>query len=86
MSNNQENSLDSGLLLGGFLIGLIVGGIAALFRTSRSGNDVRKQLAESGDSIRGKIESVIATDPLAESMAEGKAAARARRLELGFKD
>ncbi len=86
MNSNPENSLDSGLLLGGFLIGLIIGGIAALFRTPRSGNDVRQQLVESGDSLRGKLESVIVTDPLAESMAEGKAAARARRLELGFKD
>lgn len=86
MSDNQGNNIDSGLLLGGFVIGLIIGGIAALFRTPRSGTDVRQQLVESGDTIRGKIESVIVSDPLAESMAEGKAAARARRLELGFKD
>jgi len=86
MSDNQENGLDSGLLLGGFVIGLIVGGVAALFRTPRSGNDVRHQLVESGDTIRGKLESVIVNDPVAESMAEGKAAARRRRIELGFKD
>lgn len=86
MSDNQENSLDSGLLLGGFIVGLIIGGLAALFRTPRSGDDVRHQIVESGDNLRGKLESVIANDPLAESMAEGKAAARRRRLELGFKD
>ena len=86
MSDNQENGLDSRLLLGGFVIGLIIGGVAALFRTPRSGNDVRHQLLESGDSLRGKLESVIVSDPLAESMAEGKAAARRRRIELGFKD
>lgn len=86
MSDNAENGLDSGLLLGGFVIGLIVGGVAALFRTPRSGNAVRQQLAESGDTLRGKLESVIVSDPVAESMAEGKAAARRRRLELGFKD
>jgi len=86
MSDNQENGLDGGLLLGGFIIGLIVGGIAAFFRAPRSGTDIRQQLVESGDSIRGKLESVIVHDPVADSMAEGKAAARARRLELGFKD
>ncbi|MBA3868170.1 MAG: YtxH domain-containing protein [Anaerolineae bacterium] len=86
MKNNQDNNLDSGMLLGGFIIGLIVGGIAALFRTPRSGNDVRQQLVESGDNLRGKIESVIVSDPVAESMAEGKAAARRRRIELGFND
>ncbi len=86
MSHNQENRLDSGMLIGGFVIGLIVGGIAALFRTPRSGNDIRQQIAESGDKVRGKIESVIVNDPVAESMAEGKAAARRRRIELGFND
>jgi len=84
--SDQDNSLDSGLLIGGFIIGLIVGGIVALFRTPHSGTDVRQQLTESGDSLRGKLESVIVSDPVAESMAEGKAAARRRRLELGFKD
>ncbi|MBI1277094.1 MAG: hypothetical protein GC179_03105 [Anaerolineaceae bacterium] len=86
MSENHDSRLDSGLLFGGFIIGLIVGGIAALFRTPRSGTDLRQQLAESGDSLRGKLESVIVSDQVAESMAEGKAAARARRLELGFND
>lgn len=84
--SDQDNSLDSGLLIGGFIIGLIVGGVVALFRTPRSGNEMRQQLTESGDSIRDKLESVIVSDPVAESMAEGKAAARRRRLELGFKD
>lgn len=86
MRHNQDNSLDSGLLLGGFVMGLIIGGVAALFRTPRSGNDVRQQLIESGDTLRGKLESAIVSDPVAESMAEGKAAARRRRAELGFKD
>ena len=86
MSDNQDNSLDSGLLLSGFVIGLIIGGVAALFRTPRSGNAVRQQLVEGGDILRGKLESVIVSDPVTESMAEGKAAARRRRAELGFED
>ena len=86
MSDNQQPGLDSGMLIGGFVIGLIVGAVAALFRTPRSGNDVRQQLAVSGDNLRNKLESVVVSDPLAESMAEGKAAARRRRIELGFND
>ncbi len=86
MSDNQDDSLDSGLLLGGFVIGLILGGIGTLFRAPRSGSDSRQQLVEGGDTLREKIESVIVTDPLVESIAEGKAAARRRRIELGFKD
>jgi len=84
--NNPENSLDSGLLFGGFVIGLLLGGIAALFRTPRSGTDLRQQLAASGDTLRDKIGSAIVSDPVADSMAEGKAAAHRRRAELGFKD
>lgn len=83
---NENSKLDNGLLFGGFVMGLIVGGVAALFRTPQSGNEVRQQLVESGDALRNKLESVVVNDPLAESMAEGKAAARRRRLELGFKD
>jgi len=86
MSENSDNNLDSGLLLGGFVVGLLVGGMVALFRTARSGDDVRQQLLEGGDTLRGKLESAIVNDPVADSMAEGKAAARRRRLELGFKD
>ena len=86
MNDNQQSGLDSGILIGGFVIGLIVGAVAALFRTPRSGNDVRQQLAVSGDNLRNKLESVVVSDPLAESMAEGKAAARRRRIELGFND
>ena len=86
MTSNPENNLDSGLLFGGFVLGLFIGGIAALFRTPRSGTDLRQQLVASGDTLRGKLESAIVSDPVAESMAEGKAAARRRRAELGFKD
>lgn len=83
MSDN--NQLDNGMLFGGLILGVIVGGVVALFRTPRSGSEARQQITDSGDTLRNKLESVV-SDPLAESMAEGKAAARRRRLELGFKD
>ncbi len=81
----DNNQLDNGMLFGGFIFGLIVGGVVALFRTPRSGSELRQQITDSGDNLRNKLESAV-SDPLAESMAEGKAAARRRRLELGFKD
>lgn len=81
----DNNQLDNGLLFGGFIFGLLIGGIAALFRTPRSGSELRQQIADSGDTLRNKLETAV-SDPLAESMAEGKAAARRRRLEMGFKD
>ena len=86
MTENPETGLDNGLLVSGLVIGLVIGGVAALLRAPRSGTTLRQQLAQSGDALRGKLESAIVTDPLAESISEGKAAARRRRLELGFKD
>jgi gas vesicle protein len=85
-TDNQLERIDSGLLLGGFVIGLIVGGIVTLFRAPRSGSILRQELSERGDAIREKLDTVIQSDPMAESMAEGKAAAHRRRIELGFND
>jgi hypothetical protein len=38
---------------------------------------------ETGQNLRAGIEAIVPTDPVAESMAEGKAAARRRLGELG---
>ncbi len=78
------NRLDSGTLIGGFLIGLLVGGIAALFKAPRSGLHVRQQIAQAGEQVRDKLEFAVPADPIAESLAEGKATARRRRNELGL--
>ncbi len=81
----NDNTLNTGALIWGFLIGLVIGGVAALFRAPRSGNEMRQMLAESEQNLREKIEAtVIPVDPVAESLAEGKAAARRRRSELGL--
>jgi gas vesicle protein len=83
MEQNNDG-LDSGLLLIGFILGLIVGGITALFKAPRSGGEIRQQISENIENSRSKLESVVTTDPLAESLEEGKAAARRRRSELGL--
>ena len=81
--NNNADSLDSGILVSGFVIGLLVGGLFALFRAPKRGV-IRQQLTETGENLRHKIEAAVPTDPIAESLAEGKAAARRRRAELGI--
>ena len=83
MEQNNDG-LDSSLLLIGFIIGLIVGGMTALFKAPRSGDEMRQQISENIENSRSKLESVVTTDPLAESLEEGKAAARRRRSELGL--
>lgn len=83
----MKREIDNGMLIFGVLLGLTVGGLAALFKAPASGAKLRRELAESvserGQSLRASIEAAVPTDPVAESMAEGKAAARRRLGELG---
>lgn len=82
---SRRDELDGGALTFGFVFGLIVGSLVALFRAPRSGAETRRQISETGQELREQIEEVVTpVDPLAESMAEGKAAARRRRAELGL--
>jgi gas vesicle protein len=84
-SSNETEGLDSGFLVWGFLIGVIAGGLLALFRTPQIGFLRSPQLGETGQALREKIESTLRpADPIAESIAEGKEAARRRRVELGL--
>jgi gas vesicle protein len=81
----QTDSLDSGAVILGVLMGLVVGGVAALFLAPRKGVDTRRQISAVGQDLRDQLEEAVnPPDPLVESLAEGKAAARRRRLELGL--
>lgn len=85
MKNEQlENTLDTGMFVAGFVLGLLAGVIAALFKIPQSGKQTRQQLGETGDHLINKLESVVPSDPIAEGLAEGKAAARRRQSELGL--
>lgn len=79
-----ENTLDTGMFVLGLLLGLAGGALAALFKVPQSGKRTREQLGETGDSLLNKLESVVPPDPVAEGLAEGKAAARRRQSELGL--
>lgn len=83
--SNETDNLDAGMLFWGFVMGTLLGGVFALFRTPQIGFLRRPQLGETNQTLRERIESTLKpTDPIAESIAEGKAAARRRRVELGL--
>ncbi|NWG17439.1 MAG: YtxH domain-containing protein [Chloroflexi bacterium] len=83
-NERRETPLDAGMVIGGFIVGLLVGGIMALLKAPQSGQKTRRQLEETGDQLLSKIEAVIPPDPIAQGLAEGKAAARRRQAELGL--
>ncbi|NDJ60813.1 MAG: hypothetical protein GYB67_06790 [Chloroflexi bacterium] len=77
-------------LASGIVWGLIIGGLFAFFSTRSTGRLFRNQLRESvstaGEELAARVEAAVPADPVAESMAEGKAAARRRRAELSIDD
>jgi hypothetical protein len=73
--------LDNAALGWGFVIGILAGGIGALFRPVRV-HISRAQLEITGQNLREKLEGIVPRDTVAASIAEGKAAAHRRRAEL----
>lgn len=90
MARRQTSSaeLDGGLLVFGLFVGLIIGGIFGLLNAPRSGMATRGRITtsvnETSETLRTTVERVVPSDPIGESIAEGKAAARRRRAELGL--
>lgn len=79
-----NRNLDESAVFWGFFFGILAGGIATLFLAPQSGRSAREKLTSAGQTVRGKIETAITSDPVKESIAQGKAAARRRRSELGL--
>ncbi len=80
----MKRELDGGVVIFGMIVGVIIGGLLTLFKAPASGRAFRRQIvSETGQNLRTTIEAIVPSDPLAESMAEGKAAARRRLAELG---
>jgi gas vesicle protein len=84
----NEFEIEPGALIFGLIAGLLVGALVALFKFPKTGKslreDVSTSLATTSQQLRARVEAAIPTDPVAESLAEGKAAARRRRGELGL--
>jgi gas vesicle protein len=71
----QNEGWDAGVILMGTIYGVIVGAITALFTLPRSGITLRR-------SVEQTLESVRPRDSIADSLAEGKAAARRRHEQV----
>lgn len=95
MKNINEDAAFSG-----FRLGMLVGALFALFNAPRirivqllrnlteTGSGLSDKLHQAGNDaakgLRDKLTSLTPSDPINDSIAEGKAAARRRRTELGL--
>ena len=82
MANDTRKFPNDQALFAGFRLGLYIGAVVAFFRMPRFYLPDRLRKASDQNSVRlpgGKL-----SDPIAESIAEGKEAARRRRSELGL--
>ncbi|MBZ0277981.1 MAG: hypothetical protein K8I60_17675 [Anaerolineae bacterium] len=71
-------------LLTGFILGLLVGAAAALLRLPRAGILASGRSSADRLTLRDALSPAVQVDPIAASIAEGKAAARRRRIEMGL--
>jgi hypothetical protein len=79
---SKESFPNDRTLFAGFRLGLLIGATVTFFRGPRY--YLPEKLGGATDSLRDTIESVTPSDPIEESIAEGKEAARRRRSELGL--
>ncbi|MBC8100525.1 MAG: hypothetical protein H7Y11_13865 [Armatimonadetes bacterium] len=77
----MTNRLRERAVFSGFLVGAVGGALLALLRAPRL--KPAAHLKQVQQDVRQKLEAVIPEDPISQSLAEGKAAARRRLNELG---
>lgn len=89
---NNNISVDGASVARGVLWGFFVGALVTLFTAPKSRKpeaDIPQQtnhITQAADRLRERVENVRPKDPIEESLAAGKAAARRRREELGLDD
>jgi gas vesicle protein len=85
MTQNPRNERESnGSAIWGFVLGLLIGGFAALLGAPQSNKTMGQRVKRLSQTGHEKLENVTPADPLADSIAMGKAAARRRLEELGL--
>ncbi len=71
---------------GAFWVGVVLGGLVGaaigLWKAPLSGADLRRQLLQRGSAIGARAGQVVVGERIADAVAEGKAVARQRQLEV----
>lgn len=75
--------IDRGTLLWGMALGILVGGLVTLLKSSKGSRENRDQIGAVTTNMRKRVKTAMPADPIQESMAAGKAAAARRREDIG---
>lgn len=78
-SNQGEGSFVFGVLLGG-----VIGAALGMWYAPRSGDDTRQVLFEQGNALASRVEQAVVGERPVDALAEGKALAQQRQIELSL--
>lgn len=82
--SDTQGRPDIAALVWGIIWGLLAGALIGLFIAPRAGSETRREISRSSQALVNRIEAATPPDPVADSMAAGKAAAHRRRVDLGL--
>jgi gas vesicle protein len=83
MGSTQSKSGEGAFFVGAFLGGLI-GAALAVWYAPRSGEDTRQMVFQQGDALATRLERMVVGERPADALAEGKALAQQRQIELSL--
>ncbi|NPV68981.1 MAG: YtxH domain-containing protein [Anaerolineae bacterium] len=83
MQTSQRNQGEGAFVLG-MLLGGVVGAIAGMWRSPRSGAETRQELVKLASEALASVQRAILGERPVDALAEGKAIARQRRIELSL--
>lgn len=83
MQTPQRNQGEGAFILG-MLLGGVIGAIAGIWRSPRSGAKTRQELRRQVSEALAGVQRAILGERPVDALAEGKALARQRRIELSL--
>lgn len=78
-SNQGEGSFVFGVLLGG-----LIGAALGMWYAPRSGEDTRQMVFQQGNELASRVEQAVVGERPVDALAEGKAIAQQRQIELSL--
>jgi gas vesicle protein len=79
---SESRSQGGGAFITGLLLGGLIGAAIGVWKAPRSGAELRREILSQGGQLRTRAESAVLGERPADVIAEGKALAQQRQIEL----